>query len=114
MAKQRHTSFCIQDNDVYELLLNRPAGRVSTYGDIAKALGYSPAAAARTVGKILNKNPTPIIVPCHRIIQSNGKIGGYKYGIARKRELLKREGIKFQNENVKDFEKYRMIFRKMK
>ena|ERR671932_525549 len=113
MAKEHHKSFCIQDNDVYELLLNIPAGRVSTYGDIAKALGYSQA-AARTVGKILNKNPIPIIIPCHRIIHSNGKIGGYKYGIVRKKELLKKEGIKFQNGNVKDFEKYRMIFRKMK
>jgi methylated-DNA-[protein]-cysteine S-methyltransferase len=95
MTKEYHKSFCIQDNDVYELLLNIPAGRVSTYGDIAKALGYSPA-AARTVGKILNKSPISIIVPCHRIIQSNGKIGGYKYGIVRKRELLKREGINFK------------------
>ena len=81
------------------MLLRIPAGRVSTYGDIAKTLGHPYA--ARTIGNILNKNPNPILVPCHRIVKSNGKLGGYVYGTLMKRELLKKEDIQFQNENLR-------------
>jgi methylated-DNA-[protein]-cysteine S-methyltransferase len=112
MTKKVDTHFRISDRDVYEILLRIPAGKVSTYGDIAKALGHPRA--ARIIGKILNKNPNPIIVPCHRIIQSNAKLGGYAYGSGVKRELLKKEGIKFQNGNIKDFKICRMLFEERK
>jgi methylated-DNA-[protein]-cysteine S-methyltransferase len=81
-------------NEVYNLLLKIPAGKVSTYGDIAKALGYPKA--ARLVGQILHANPNPVIVPCHRVIHSDGRLGGYAYGSERKRELLENEGIRFR------------------
>jgi methylated-DNA-[protein]-cysteine S-methyltransferase len=82
-------------NEVYNILLKIPAGKVSTYGDIAKALGYPKA--ARLVGQILHDNPNPVIVPCHRVIHSDGRLGGYAFGSERKRELLENEGIKFRD-----------------
>ena len=82
-------------NEVYDILLKIPAGKVSTYGDIAKALGHPKA--ARLVGQILHDNPNPVIVPCHRVIHSDGRLGGYAYGSDRKRELLENEGIKFRD-----------------
>jgi methylated-DNA-[protein]-cysteine S-methyltransferase len=85
----------IKNKDVYDLLLQIPVGKVSTYGDLAKALG-NPS-ASRIIGRILGKNPNPIKVPCHRIVMSDGKLGGYMYGISKKRELLENEGISFIN-----------------
>ena len=76
----------LKANDVYEVLVRIPEGRVTTYGDIARALGYP--GASRAVGRILNMNPNPIVVPCHRVVMSNGRIGGYAFGKARKKKLL--------------------------
>jgi methylated-DNA-[protein]-cysteine S-methyltransferase len=100
------TQSTIKDRDVYDLLLKIPPGKVSTYGDIAKALG-NPL-ASRDIGRILGRNPNPIKVPCHRVVKANGKIGGYKYGTDIKRELLEKEGISFTNEIVSDFKKVRV------
>lgn len=101
----------IKDQDVYELVLVIPPGKVSTYGNIANALGHPQA--ARLIGNILKKNPNPIHVPCHRIVKSNGKLGGYMYGMSMKKELLKKEGIKFQDDdNLRDFNMCRMDFKK--
>ena len=96
----------MKDKDVYDLLLKIPAGKVSTYGDLAKALG-NPL-ASRQVGRILGRNPNPIKVPCHRIVMSNGKVGGYAYGRDRKRRLLEKEGLAFSNETVSNFKKVRV------
>ena len=96
----------IKDRDVYDLLLKIPAGKVSTYGDLAKALG-NPL-ASRQVGRILGRNPNPIKVPCHRVVMSNGTVGGYFYGIDRKKELLEKEGISFTDENVNNFMEIRV------
>lgn len=85
------TSKPIRDSDVYNLLLKIPPGKVSTYGDIARALG-NPS-ASRMIGRILGKNPNPLKVPCHRIVMSDGRVGGYAYGIAKKRQLLENEGV---------------------
>jgi methylated-DNA-[protein]-cysteine S-methyltransferase len=100
------TQNTIKDSDVYELLLKIPAGKVSTYGDLAKALG-NPL-ASREIGRILGRNPNPVKVPCHRVVMSDGKIGGYAYGDDRKRELLEKEGISFDNGIVSDFKKVRV------
>jgi methylated-DNA-[protein]-cysteine S-methyltransferase len=100
------TQSTLKDRDVYDLLLKIPAGKVSTYGDLAKALG-NPL-ASRQIGKILGRNPNPIKVPCHRVVMSDGKVGGYFYGSDRKRELLEQEGISFTDEIVKDFKKVRV------
>jgi methylated-DNA-[protein]-cysteine S-methyltransferase len=96
-------------NEVYNILLKIPAGKVSTYGDIAKALGHPKA--ARLVGQILHDNPNPVIVPCHRVIHSDGRLGGYAYGSERKRELLENEGIRFCDSHegyLEEFQKCRI------
>ncbi|MBA3749365.1 MAG: MGMT family protein [Nitrosopumilus sp.] len=96
----------IKNEDVYDLLQKIPAGKVSTYGDLAITLG-NPS-ASRIIGKIVGKNPNPIKVPCHRIVMSDGKLGGYMHGIDKKRELLEKEGVSFINETtVRDFKKIR-------
>ena len=88
---------------VYEMLTQIPEGRVSTYGELAKQLG--DLRAARAVGTILNRNPTPIIVPCHRIVHSDGTLGGYRPGVEKKIMLLNREGIEIENGKVQEFDK---------
>ena len=97
----------IKDSDVYDLLLQIPAGKVSTYGDLAKALG-NPS-SSRIIGRILGKNPNPIKVPCHRVVMSDGKVGGYFYGSDKKKELLEKEGISFTNGIVSNFKNVRSV-----
>lgn len=100
------TKSTIKNEDVYDLLRKIPAGKVSTYGDLAKALG-NPS-ASREIGRILGENPNPIEVPCHRVVMSDGKVGGYAYGTTRKRELLEKEGVSFTNGIVRDFKNVRV------
>ncbi|MFY9255312.1 MAG: methylated-DNA--[protein]-cysteine S-methyltransferase [Fuerstiella sp.] len=76
---------------VWKALKKVPYGETATYGDIAKAIG-SPT-ASRAVGMANGRNPISIIVPCHRIIGTSGKLVGYGGGLHRKTALLKLEGI---------------------
>ncbi len=71
-----------------------PKGKVSTYGDIAKKIG-NPG-AARAVGMALAANPFAPIVPCHRVVRSDGALGGYsgRGGVAAKKRMLEREGAR--------------------
>ena len=73
---------------VWEALLRIPYGHVTTYGEIAKQLGCK---SARAVGGAVGHNPISILIPCHRVIGSNGNITGYAGGIDKKRALLKME-----------------------
>jgi methylated-DNA-[protein]-cysteine S-methyltransferase len=66
-----------------------PFGDVATYGDVARGIG-SPG-AARATGNALGANPMPIVVPCHRVVASGGKLGGYTGGLDRKKLLLSLE-----------------------
>ena len=84
----------------YQLLCQIPKGRVSTYKEIAKALNTK---AYRAVGTAMAKNPNIINTPCHRIIRSNGSVGGYVLGINKKINLLKKEGITINCEKVVDY-----------
>ena len=68
-------------------------GKASTYGRIEKHIGHP--GAARAVGTALATNPFPLVIPCHRAVKANGDIGKYQGGTNMKRELLKREGVKF-------------------
>ena len=70
-----------------------PRGKVKTYKDLARLI-HKPR-AARAVANACGKNPYPIKIPCHRVIRSDGGLGGYsgKGGIKAKRKLLKNEGI---------------------
>jgi len=86
---------------VWKTLTRIPRGRVATYGQIAKASG-SPS-AARAVGNACNKNPYAPNIPCHRIVNSSGFLGGYAHGILRKKKLLKKEGIKVKNNKIVNF-----------
>lgn len=101
----------LKAGDVYDLLVRIPEGKITTYGDIAKALGRP--GASRAIGRILNKNPNPVVVPCHRVVMSNGSIGGYAFGIARKKELLAKEGLRFMDERMSDFAKSRVALEKL-
>jgi methylated-DNA-[protein]-cysteine S-methyltransferase len=67
-----------------------PYGATATYGGLAERIGKPRA--ARAVGGALNKNPVPIVVPCHRIVGSTGSLVGYAGGLERKRQLLALEG----------------------
>ena len=86
----------------YKLLSQIPKGKISTYKEIAKALNTK---AYRAVGNAMAKNPNPIIVPCHRVINNNGLIGGYGFGVDKKIILLKKEGITISKGRVVGYEK---------
>lgn len=75
---------------VWAELLRIPYGETATYGDIARRLGYEPV-ISRAVGVANASNPLPIVVPCHRVIGSDGKLTGYAGGVDRKRALLELE-----------------------
>jgi len=88
---------------VYKKLVQVPKGKVTTYGELAKAVGLKNG--QRAIGRIMNKNPYPVIIPCHRVVNSNGKIGGYAYGDDIKNKMLTKEGIEIRNGKILDFEK---------
>lgn len=77
--------------DVWKALRDVPYGHTASYGEIAKAVGRPKA--CRAVGLANGRNPISIIVPCHRIIGSNGKLVGYGGGLDRKTRLLQLEGV---------------------
>ena len=74
---------------VWEELSRIPYGKTLSYGEVAK--NVANARASRAVGSACNKNPLCIIVPCHRVIGSNGRLVGYAHGIALKQQLLELE-----------------------
>jgi methylated-DNA-[protein]-cysteine S-methyltransferase len=75
---------------VLEKLARVPYGEVTTYGALARA-AHRPQ-AARAVGTVMNRNPIPIVLPCHRVVGANGALVGYGGGLERKEKLLKLEG----------------------
>jgi methylated-DNA-[protein]-cysteine S-methyltransferase len=79
---------------VWSQLLKVPFGKTASYQDIARGVGNS--LAVRAVGAANGKNPISLIVPCHRIIGSDGKLVGYGGGLWRKEWLLKHEGCQFR------------------
>lgn len=98
-------------NRVHSLVKKIPKGKVSTYAELAKAVG-SPK-AARAVGNALNafgytKGPA---VPCHRVIKSTGKVGGFARGTRMKIALLKKEGIVVSRGRVRNFKEVKYKFK---
>jgi len=91
------------EQKVYKKLLNVPKGQITTYGDLAKAVGLKNG--QRLIGKIMNKNPYPVLIPCHRVVMSTGKIGGYAYGEHVKIKMLSDEGIEITNGMIESFDK---------
>ena len=86
----------------YDILRKVPKGKVTTYGDIAHAIKTK---AYRAVGSAMNKNPYAPKVPCHRVVQSNGNIGGFASGTKKKIQMLKKEGVEIKNNQI-DLNKY--------
>ena len=76
-----------------------PKGKVSTYKRIAKKIGRPRA--CRAVGNALHKNPLAPVVPCHRVVRSDGRFGGKKRGAESRRNLLEKEGIPIRDGRVK-------------
>ncbi|NOZ77243.1 MAG: MGMT family protein [Euryarchaeota archaeon] len=93
------SSFSDFERRVLARLRDVPPGRVTTYGRLAEAVG-SPG-AARAVGRVMAKNPFPIVVPCHRVVRSDGSVGGFSCGPSLKRRLLEAEGVEFDGDRVK-------------
>lgn len=81
---------------VWEILMRIPYGEVRTYGDIARELERinGKRMSAQAVGGAVGKNPVSILVPCHRVVGSRGKLTGYAWGIEKKVWLLRHEGWK--------------------
>ncbi|MEM0364471.1 MAG: MGMT family protein [Candidatus Nitrosocaldus sp.] len=91
---------------VYRLVSMIPKGRICTYSDLARALGKPRA--YRLIGKILNKNPNPVVVPCHRVVRSDGRVGWYMHGYEAKKKLLEGEGIRIDGKGmIIDFDSVR-------
>ena len=78
---------------VWRYLEKIPVGSIKTYSQVAKGIGKP--LAVRAVANAIAKNPYPLQIPCHRVIRSNGSLGGYsgKGGLKTKKKLLKKEGI---------------------
>lgn len=91
------------ERQVYKTLLKVPKGKVTTYGELAKAVGLKNG--QRAIGRIMNKNPYPVIIPCHRVVKSDGKIGGYFFGQDIKTKMLSGEGITIKNGKIENWEK---------
>ena len=92
MPNNKSTQF---QNDVWEAIDKIPFGETRTYKELASSIGHPKA--YRAVANACGKNPNPVSTPCHRVISSDGTIGGYsgKGGIKKKKALLKKEGILF-------------------
>jgi O-6-methylguanine DNA methyltransferase len=75
---------------VWQALLSIPHGELRSYQEIAQAIGRPQS--VRAVANAIGANPICVLIPCHRVIRSDGSIGGYSSGLAIKRQLLVREG----------------------
>jgi len=76
---------------VWKAMLKIPRGKTRSYGEIAQVIGNPKA--VRAVGGACGANPIPVLVPCHRVLAANNKIGGFSSGLGWKASLLEREGI---------------------
>src|SRR3989338_6240494 len=90
-SAKKNREFSKFEKNVYSVVSSIPPGEVRSYAWVARRI--SSPNASRAVGNALNKNIYPGMIPCHRIIHSDGSIGGYARGVKAKRELLKEEGV---------------------
>jgi len=91
------------EQQVYKKLTQVPQGKITTYGELSKAVGLKNG--QRVIGQIMKKNPYPVIIPCHRVVKSNGTVGGYAYGGDIKTNMLQKEGIKIHDGKILDWNK---------
>lgn len=92
----------MEKEKVFSLIKCIPSGKITTYKSICKKLN---SRAYRAVGKIISTNTDYSHIPCHRVVCSNRKIGGYNRGTRKKEELLKKEGITIKNGKIVEWEK---------
>lgn len=92
----------INSQKVYDLLKKIPKGKVTTYKEIAQKLGTK---GYRGIGQIVGANPDAPKVPCHRVVRSDGGLGGYAFGIEKKVAILAEEGVKVSDGKIADFAK---------
>ncbi len=90
---------------VLNLCKKIPAGKITTYGIIARKLKTSP----RAVGQALKRNEHLIVIPCHRVVKSDGGLGGYTSEKYRKDILLKKEGLKIKKGKIQNFKKFLFV-----
>jgi methylated-DNA-[protein]-cysteine S-methyltransferase len=87
---------------IWALTARIPRGRVTTYAELARALGSN---GFRAVGNAMNKNPYAPSVPCHRVVGSDGKLTGFAGGLPKKREMLRDEGVPVDDRDRADLSK---------
>lgn len=92
----------ISSKKLYDLLNEIPKGKITTYKELAQKLGTK---GYRAVGQIVGANPNAPQVPCHRVVRTDGGLGGYAFGIEKKIAILAAEGVKVSDGKVVDFEK---------
>ena len=92
---------------VYDALVKVPQGRVTTYKHLARSVGCR---GYRAVGMALNRNPFAPRVPCHRVVASDGSLGGFAWGSKCKSDLLEAEGVMVKDGRVVDFERVLFMF----
>ena len=85
---------------VFEAVKQIPKGKVTTYGAIALKIGVPKG--ARAVGNALHKNPTPVVIPCHRVVSSSGNLAcAFVFGgVGVQKQLLERDGVMVENDKV--------------
>ena len=93
---------------VYKKLLQVPTGYVVTYRELSRAVGLQNR--QRMIGRIMKNNPFPVIVPCHRVVKSDGNVGGYAFGEKIKKNMLQNEGIEIHGNKIINFEKRKFRF----
>ncbi len=94
---------------VLNLVKKIPKGKITTYKEIEKAL-HRRGQVYRAVGRALHDNKLPVRIPCHRVVCSDGNVGGYSKGIREKIKLLRKEGIEINKNKIKNFRKKLFIF----
>lgn len=95
------------DERCYALLQRIPAGKVTTYGEMARAL---EGRAWRAVGSAMARNRRLVEIPCHRVVRSDGRVGEYASGAGRKVQLLQGEGVAVHKGRVQNLEQYLFRF----
>ncbi len=95
-----HVAGTAFQHEVWRALLGIRPGQLSSYGELARHIGRP--AASRAVGQALGANPVGYLIPCHRVTQQGGAMGGYRWGLDRKRAMLTQEAVQARPAHVSD------------